>query len=356
MAREDIVSGVFGLTPELYQAGQTDRDIAEQQMAQKTADQGKGLFASAYAPQIQQQAQLNARALGGVLGVEDPQLQMVREVSTIRNQFDITTPEGMQGFAQAIAPKYPTLAMQAVDKANSMMETGAKAQTAQQKIDQEKLLREELGKLGDNASDEDMLKVFRKFGTPDQQAKAIQASMDKRAALEQRKVLLDMKAYDAAKTQEGKIQSITDNADRIINTIEKAVPLVGYNTAGLAGGVNIPGTEGRDLETALTTIKANLGFDRLQQMRDASKTGGALGQVAVKELEALQATVASLDRGQSPDKLKANLEDIKYYYERWRKAVNGQDPGPAVRNEDGPAEKPQSTKVKKYNPTTGKVE
>jgi hypothetical protein len=66
-------------------------------------------------------------------------------------------------------------------------------------------------------------------------------------------------------------------------------------------------------------------------MRDASKTGGALGQVAVKELEALQATVASLDRGQSPAKLKENLEDIKYYYERWRKAVNGQDPGPAVR-------------------------
>jgi hypothetical protein len=66
-------------------------------------------------------------------------------------------------------------------------------------------------------------------------------------------------------------------------------------------------------------------------MRDASKTGGALGQVAVKELEALQASIASLDRGQSPDTLRRNLEDIKFYYGRWSKAVKGEDPGPAVR-------------------------
>lgn len=330
MAKEDIVSGVFGITPELYQAGQTQRDIAEQQAARENI--GAGLFANAYAPQIQQQAQLTGRAIGGLLGIEDPQMQMVREVSQIRNQFDITTPEGMQGFAQAIAPKYPQLASQAIDRANVMMETGAKAQTAQQKINQEKLLRDELNKLPENASDEDMLKVFRKFGTPDQQARAIQASLDKKAQLAQKQALVDLKAYDLAKTAKEKVQAATDNADRVVSTVEQALPLVGYNTAGAAGSLNIPGTEGRDLETALLTIKANLGFDRLQQMRDASKTGGALGQVAVKELEALQGTVASLDRGQSPDKLRENLKDIKYYYERWRKAVNGEDPGPAVRD------------------------
>jgi hypothetical protein len=187
-----------------------------------------------------------------------------------------------------------------------------------------------------------MLKVFRKFGTADQQSRAIQASLDKKAALAQRQVLLDMKAYDAQKTQQGKIQTITDNADRIISTVDQAIPLIGYTTAGVAGALNIPGTEGRDLETALTTIKANLGFDRLQQMRDASKTGGALGQVAVKELEALQSTVASLDRGQSPDKLRENLQDIKYYYDRWSKAVRGEDPGPAVRDRGQPKKEKSS--------------
>jgi hypothetical protein len=118
MAEKDIIGGIFGMTPELYQAGQTQRDIAQQQAARENA--GAGLFANAYAPQIQQQSQLMGRAVGGLLGVEDPQMQMVREVSQLRNQFDITTPEGMEGFAKAIAPKYPDLAMQALDKVSTL--------------------------------------------------------------------------------------------------------------------------------------------------------------------------------------------------------------------------------------------
>ena len=132
MAQEDIVAGVFGMTPEMYQAGQTQRDIAAQQAAGEAAG---GLFAKAYAPQIQQQAQLNARALGGLLGIEDPQLQMVREVSDIRNQFDITTPEGMQSFAQAIAPKYPQLAMQALDKVATLEDMRSKAELRRAQAD-----------------------------------------------------------------------------------------------------------------------------------------------------------------------------------------------------------------------------
>ena len=135
MAKDDIVAGVFGLTPEMYQAGQTQRDIAEQQAAQEAANASGGLFAKAYAPQIQQQSQLMGRALGGVFGVEDPQLQMVREVSNIRNQFDITTPEGMQGFAKAIAPKYPQLAMQALDKVAALEELRSKAELRRAQAD-----------------------------------------------------------------------------------------------------------------------------------------------------------------------------------------------------------------------------
>lgn len=136
MAKDDIVSGVFGITPEMYQAGQTQRDIAEQQAAQTAAvESGGGMFSKIYAPQIQQQAQLNARALGGLLGIEDPQLQMVREVSNIRNQFDITTPEGMQEFAKAIAPKYPQLAMQALEKVASLEELRSKAELRRAQAD-----------------------------------------------------------------------------------------------------------------------------------------------------------------------------------------------------------------------------
>lgn len=348
MAQENVVSNIFGLTPELYQQQRTALDIAQQQKAATMAAGPGTLLNPSLAPlyaQAAQQGQMFGRGVGGLLGIEDPQLAQIRDVQTMKQQFDVTSPEGLQEFAKALGQKgYTDLALQATTKANQLMKSGAEAQTAKQKIDQEKLLREELNKLPETASDEDLLRVVRKFGTPDQVMKAVQASLDKKAALDQKRVLLDMKNYEQAKTAQQKVQAATDNADRVVSTIDQAVPLVGYNTAGVAGALNLPGTEGRDLETALTTIKANLGFDRLQQMRDASKTGGALGQVAVKELEALQSTVASLDRGQSPEKLRENLKDIKYYYERWRKAVNGEDPGPAVRQRD--SEDKKATKSK----------
>lgn len=328
MAERDIVGGMFGITPEMYQRSMAARDSANNltAAAQLTPGQLAGYYAMEAGTGL-------GRATQGLLGVEDPQLSLIRQTNQLVQQIGVDTPEKLQTLAAELQkiPGGGQLAMQAIDKSNQMLKTSSEAQIAQQKITQEKLLREELAKLPENASDEDMLRVFRKFGTADQQARAIQSSLDRKAALAQKQALADLKTYEAQKTQAGKVQAITDNADRIINTIDQAIPLVGYNTAGAAGALNIPGTEGRDLETALTTIKANLGFDRLQQMRDASKTGGALGQVAVKELEALQATVASLDRGQSPDKLRENLKDIKYYYDRWRKAVGGEDPGPAVR-------------------------
>ena len=61
-------------------------------------------------------------------------------------------------------------------------------------------------------------------------------------------------------------------------------------------------------------------------MRDASPTGGALGQVAVKELDALQSSVSSLDLNQSPERLRNNLEQIKTHYARWRQATLGKLP------------------------------
>jgi hypothetical protein len=80
-------------------------------------------------------------------------------------------------------------------------------------------------------------------------------------------------------------------------------------------------TSSTDLEETLNTVKANLGFDRLQQMRNESKTGGALGQVAVKELDRLEAARASLNRAQSPEQLKTNLDNVYEAYRRWRDAA-----------------------------------
>lgn len=102
-----------------------------------------------------------------------------------------------------------------------------------------------------------------------------------------------------------------------INTyIDTALGQVGGMTTGITGAVasKIPGTQAADLRSTLTTIKANIGFEALQAMREASKTGGALGQVAVQELEALQSTLGSLDTRQSPEQLTTNLIKIRNHY------------------------------------------
>jgi hypothetical protein len=64
-----------------------------------------------------------------------------------------------------------------------------------------------------------------------------------------------------------------------------------------------------------TTIKSSIGFDRLQQMRDESPTGGALGQVSELELITLQSTLGSLDLNQSDEALIQNLDRLAIIYE-----------------------------------------
>ena len=68
---------------------------------------------------------------------------------------------------------------------------------------------------------------------------------------------------------------------------------------------------------ALRGLVVDYLWIRLQQMRDNSPTGGALGAVAVQELTALQSTVASLDQLQSPSQLGKALEKIEGHYTRW---------------------------------------
>jgi hypothetical protein len=109
----------------------------------------------------------------------------------------------------------------------------------------------------------------------------------------------------------------------INGTVDEALSKLGAGEAGMLGQAmaGVAGTKSYDLAQTLTTIKANLGFQELAAMRAASPTGGALGAIAVQELQALQATVASLDQGQSEAQLRANLNKVKRHYDKWLDAV-----------------------------------
>ena len=120
-----------------------------------------------------------------------------------------------------------------------------------------------------------------------------------------------------------KQEAVAEKGKIIMNKVDEAMKELDFNTTGITGKLmsNIPGSDRKALEGALETIKANLGFEELQQMRNNSPTGGALGQVAVQELVALQSTVASLDPDMPTSTLKANLLQIKDKYKRIVNAI-----------------------------------
>jgi hypothetical protein len=100
--------------------------------------------------------------------------------------------------------------------------------------------------------------------------------------------------------------------------IDKAVGLVSWDSAGYGAFLDgVPGSKSRALKAQIDFIKANIGFDALQEMRANSPTGGALGQVAVQELSYLQASLASLDTKLSEEELKAALSSVKRHYTRY---------------------------------------
>jgi hypothetical protein len=110
----------------------------------------------------------------------------------------------------------------------------------------------------------------------------------------------------------------------VTDKVDEALAQTGFFSTGLIGEVlgKIPGTTAYDLDATLDTIKANIGFNELQAMRQASPTGGALGQVAVRELDMLQSTLASLKKGQSTQNLTNGLNQVKKHYQNWKNAVD----------------------------------
>jgi hypothetical protein len=125
------------------------------------------------------------------------------------------------------------------------------------------------------------------------------------------------------------MQRVADQAGRLIpRAVDGMEAFTSWvqPTTGVFGKImsNIPGTAAYNFDRDLDTVKSNIGFDRLQQMRNQSPTGGAVGQVSDTENRLLQSTLASLDPGQDADQVKANLGRIRDEYAlRLREAGGG---------------------------------
>jgi len=294
-----------------------------------------------------------------------------------------TTAEGMRQFANAASSINSQASQQAAMQAQQMAQMEAKTSLVRQQAVREEAknvrevrLQEELAKLPPNPSDDDVRNVMIKFGDPDKLVAAIEkknaaklaadakkeADAEKRAFEErmqqqridaQKELRMLMAQQNSALTSlqreslqarvdaaKKKVDELEDKkktaqaaeeakAQNVLGIINNVLPKIsGINTAGLAGKALsfVAGSDAYDVARNIETIKANIGFKELADMRQASPTGGALGQVAVQELNFLQAAISNLDIGQSPDQLRRNLNTVKKHYTRWLATTRGEIP------------------------------
>jgi hypothetical protein len=114
------------------------------------------------------------------------------------------------------------------------------------------------------------------------------------------------------------VKGIEYKATGFIKDLEELRDHPGLSSiTGIAAG-RLPGitAEGRAAQAIYDKIVAKGGFQALQEMRDASKTGGALGNVSNQEGTQLKASFAAIDRRQDANDVKKAIKDAIVDIER----------------------------------------
>jgi len=212
---ENIVAGLFGLTPEMY-GEQQRRSALNEGIALAQLDPAARGAAMTYAG-----ARGFGNAIGGALGAEDPQLKMISVRQQILSQLDQSDPESILKGAQMLAQmgdQQGAMALaQYARQAQSEMaqtqqrkaaETASLAQAAktQLSVKQEEDLRAELSKLGPDATQDQVIGVLTKYGPPEKVLAALTAAQSKTEA-----TLARTAASDAA--NQAKIEAAKTAAD-----------------------------------------------------------------------------------------------------------------------------------------------
>jgi hypothetical protein len=188
---ENIVAGLFGMNPQMY-GEQQRRSALQEGITLAQLDPAARGAAMTYAG-----ARGLGNAIGGAFGVEDPQLKMISARNTIAQQIDQTDPESILQGAQMLAQmgdqqgamalaQYARQAQESIAQTQqrraaetSSLATAAKTQLS---IDQETKLRDELSKLPQGATQDDVLAVLTKYGSPDRVIAALTASASRTEA------------------------------------------------------------------------------------------------------------------------------------------------------------------------------
>ncbi len=107
-----------------------------------------------------------------------------------------------------------------------------------------------------------------------------------------------------------------------------------YMASGITGAVFaqwLPGSDARDRDRIIQSLRANLGMNEIRRLKELSKHGSTgLGQVSNLELNALQSTVASLDVSMSEEAQLRSLKKIFDHLDKAQKMASGVIPKEAI--------------------------
>jgi len=365
------IAGLFGLTPEGLSQQRYQQDLKRgYELAQLSRGDAARATLESGVGQL-------GRGIAGLMGVEDPQMKLISARQQIMSQTDQTDPQSLANAAKQLNAMGDTQgAMALMDfarKAQSEMalvgqrkaaEKASLAQVAKTElsIQQEQQLRDELSKLPADATQEQILAIVTKYGSPDKVLASLQGAADKQMAnqgrIEAARIAAEARIDAARESGATRLQiaqmqdaarrdlaqmaqsfkqaqseqlltpkelqkreaaypqatsalnSFETKADSFVKDIEKLRDSPGLSEiTGIAAG-RLPGitANGRAAQALYDKIVAKGGFQALQDLRDASKTGGALGNVSNQEGKQLTASFAAIDRRQDANDVKAALD------------------------------------------------
>lgn len=186
--------------------------------------------------------------------------------------------------------------------------------------------------------------------TPNQNAltgaQAAQQAAEARYAEEKARAEASKAGYEATtagitatvgQQQQTRREALASNARRQLQNLMGRINAIdadvkdnsGWGETGWTGSAlrDIPGTAAYDLAANIETLDASAAFKALQQMREESPTGGALGQITERELDLLKSTISNLNPNQSQESFLNNLNIARQTYGDMLSRLPGGEPG-----------------------------
>lgn len=152
-----------------------------------------------------------------------------------------------------------------------------------------------------------------------QPLESIEKKMQYADNVEDRKLLRDLKRE--REEGAGKLKKSLEMTIKKANSVERTIKRIEDNISSrtVGGGSYlelIRGTDAFTMSADLNLLSANLAFGSLQEMRESSPTGGALGQVSERELKLLESAMNAISQGMSEEDFRERLGDILKNYRR----------------------------------------